>query len=197
MEIDQKKESKILLVLDIDETLVHATPERLSRKADFKVFDYFVYLRPYLNDFLTDIKDDFLVSVWSSASDDYVEEVVKKIFPKDFDLKFVWGRSRCTPKRFLHIDDYDNSESRYLDHFNYIKPLKKVKKRGYNMDKILIVDDTPHKSSDNYGNAIYPKEYLGDTDDDELKELSKYLKTLKNIGNVRKIEKRGWRNKIE
>ncbi|WP_299889997.1 HAD family hydrolase [uncultured Lacinutrix sp.] len=195
--MNPKEENKILLVLDIDETLVHATPTELNRKADFKVFNYYVYLRPYLNHFLNEIKNDFSVAVWSSASDDYVEEVVKIIFPEEMKLEFVWGRSRCKPKRFLNVDNFGNYESRYLDHYNFIKPLKKVKKKGFSLDKILIIDDTPHKSSDNFGNAIYPKEYLGELDDDELKALSEYLKTLKDKTNVRKIEKRGWRNNLK
>ena len=185
--------NKILLILDIDETLVHATPKVLDREADFKVFDYYVYRRPYLIHFLNAIKNDFLLAVWSSASDDYVEEVVKIIFPEDITLEFVWGRSKCKPKRFLNIDDFGNYESRYLDHYNFIKPLKKVKKKGFSLDRMLIVDDTPRKSSDNFGNAIYPKEYLGDVKDDELKALAHYLKMLKDVTNVRTIEKRGWR----
>jgi len=188
---------KILLILDVDETLIHASAKELGIKADFKVFDYFIYKRPYLDFFLDEIKDHFMVAVWSSASDDYVNEIVKLIFPENFDLKFVWGRSRCTPKRFLNVDEYGNYDDRYLDHFNYVKPLKKVKKKGFDLNKILIIDDTPHKSRENYGNAIYPKEYLGDIEDDELKQLSKYLKLFMGIDNVRSIEKRNWRNEID
>ena len=58
---------------------------------------------------------------------------------------------------------------------------------------ILIVDDTPEKSRNNYGNAIYIKEFSGDTTDEELKHLHDYLLTLKKVDNVRTIEKRGWR----
>ena len=59
------------------------------------------------------------------------------------------------------------------------------------------MDDTPHKSKDNFGNAIYPKAFMGDTSDEELKLLFKYLKTLKEEENVRRIEKRNWRSDIE
>jgi carboxy-terminal domain RNA polymerase II polypeptide A small phosphatase len=37
---------KKLLILDLDETLIHATSKKLSREPDFIVFDYFVYKRP-------------------------------------------------------------------------------------------------------------------------------------------------------
>ena len=62
---------------------------------------------------------------------------------------------------------------------------------------MIIVDDTPHKCIENYGNAIYPNEYLGEIDDTELLFLAKYLKTLKDATNVRTIEKRGWRNQTQ
>jgi RNA polymerase II subunit A small phosphatase-like protein len=60
----------------------------------------------------------------------------------------------------------------------------------------LIVDDTPHKSRQNYGNVIYPREYLGDAADDELPQLLRYLLQLKDAENVRTIEKRNWRNRL-
>ena len=191
-----KNENKILLILDIDETLIHARETQLNRKSDFVIFNYSVYKRPFLKDFLLKVKDDFLIGVWSSASDGYVEAIVKKIFPKEINLEFVWGRSRCTYRRNLQIDEFGYYDDNYSNHYHYIKPLKKLKRKGYNLNRILIVDDSPHKCQDNYGNAIYPKEYKGEQNDDELKFLAKYLNTLKDKENVRWIEKRNWKSKF-
>lgn len=192
-----KNANKTLLILDLDETLIHATAQELGRKSDFIIFDYHVYKRPFLDEFLHQVSQEFLIAVWSSASDDYVEEVVKNIFPSDMKLEFVWGRSRATFRRRLRTDNLgyfaDNPDS----HYHYTKPLKKLKKKGYNLDRILIVDDTPHKCMHNYGNAIYPAEYLGAENDEELKHLSIYLSSLKDIENVRNIEKRGWINTVK
>lgn len=190
-------QEKILLILDLDETLIYATEKQLERKSDFNIFNYFVYQRPYLQEFLNEVKDNFMLAIWSSASDDYVEEIVKRIIPDEIDLEFVWGRSRCTYKRNMQIDEYGYYGNDYSNHYHYIKPLKKLKKKGYILEKILIVDDTPHKSKDNYGNAIYPEEFKGEINDEELDKLSKYLDTLKDVLNVRHIEKRNWRNKIK
>ena len=44
---------EILLILDLDETLIHASAIEVREEADFQVFDYFVYKRPGLADFLT------------------------------------------------------------------------------------------------------------------------------------------------
>lgn len=192
-----KNQNKILLVLDIDETLIHATENELDRKADFKVFDYHIYKRPFLNNFFDEIKDHFLLAVWSSASDDYVEKIAKTIFPKEINLEFIWGRSRCTYRRNLQIDEYGYYDDNYLNHYHYIKPLKKLKRQGYDLGKILIIDDSPHKCQDNFGNAIYPKEFTGDVRDNDLKFLGTYLKSLIGKKTVRRIEKRNWQLKFK
>ena len=191
-----KNDEKILLILDVDETLVFATKKELNQKSDFTIFDYHVYKRPYLNQFLEAIKDDFLLAVWSSASDDYVEAIVEQIIPKGITLEFIWARSRCTYRKNIQIDEFGYYNTDYQNHHHYIKPLKKLKRKGYQLERILIVDDTPHKSKDNYGNAIYPKEFKGKTNDDELKILAQYLKKLKDEKNVRRIEKRIWRSQM-
>lgn len=190
-----KNQKKTLLVLDIDETLIFASDKELNRKADFKIFDYYVYKRPYLEQFIATIKDEFILAIWSSASDDYVEAIAQQIIPEDIKLAFVWGNSRCTYKRNIQIDEQGYYED--VSHYHYIKPLKKLKRKGYKLERILIVDDSPHKSKDNFGNAIYPKQFQGAPDDDELKQLAKYLLSLKDKENIRKIEKRNWRAQIE
>ncbi len=39
---------KPLIILDVDQTLIFATKERLNKEPDFIVFDYNVYKRPSL-----------------------------------------------------------------------------------------------------------------------------------------------------
>lgn len=170
-----------LLILDLDETLIHATENKLATKEDFQFDKYFVYERPYLRQFLIDISAHFKLGIWSTGDDAYVNEIVQHIKPDGVDLVMVWGRSKCSLKR-----DYT------FDNYYYEKRLSKLKKKGFSLEQIIIVDDTPEKSGNNYGNAVYIKEYLGDTSDEELKYLYHYLLTLKDVENVRTIEKRGW-----
>ena len=61
--------------------------------------------------------------------------------------------------------------------------------------RVLIVDDTRHKVSRNYGNAIYVSPYEGADDDNELHQLARYLNSLRYEANFHRIEKRGWRTK--
>ena len=173
-----------LLILDLDETLIHATRDKLDIQEDFQFDQYFVHKRPYLDEFLIKISNHFKVGIWSSATDTYVSEIVKQIKPDSVEFEIIWGRSKCSLKR-----DYT------FDTVNFEKRLDKLKKKGFRLEQIIIVDDSPEKSRTNYGNAVYIKEYTGDKTDEELKHLHDYLITLKNAENIRAIEKRGWRFK--
>jgi RNA polymerase II subunit A small phosphatase-like protein len=184
-----------LLVLDLDETLIHARSERLDQEEAFRVFGYYVYVRPHVERFLIDCATHFRLAVWSSASDGYVEEIVRRVFPPEIPLEFVWGRSRCTLsfdyKRFAvdgHVDAFS--------HYHHVKKLHKLKRKGYRLEHVLIVDDSPEKCIHNYGNAIYVREYGGEQYDEELLHLRDYLVTLKDAVNVRTIEKRTWRKTV-
>lgn len=171
-----------LIILDLDETLVHATKNKLPIKEDFKLEDYFIYKRPFLNDFLKSISEDFKIGIWSSASDFYVSEIVDTIKSKSLEFEFIWGRSKCSRRRDFYFDEYV-----------YEKRLDKLKKKGFPLEHILIIDDSPEKSRTNFGNAIHIKPFEGDLNDSELNFLQKYLLEIKNVENVRELEKRHWR----
>lgn len=171
-----------LLILDLDETLVFATEDPLNYTPDCQLSDYAVYCRPYLNEFLTQVLVWFQVAVWSSAGGSYVQEVVELIFPDANALKFVWSGKRCTQR-------YDLIESQ----FYWVKKLKKVKRRGFNLDQVLMIDDTPQKLEQNYGNLIRVRPFEGDRHDTELRDLLPFLAALRSVDNVRQVEKRNWR----
>lgn len=189
-----KQRQSILLVLDIDETLIHASEKPLGRRPDFQVFQFHVYCRPHLKNFLNVCTEWYDIGVWSSASDQYVQCIVNEIFPNPEQLHFVWGETRTTTRVTRPVDVHMNS--RPLGYYHDRKHLSKLKRFGWPLEKILIVDDSPEKSAQNYGNAIYPKAFEGQKDDDELKFLASYLEQLKDCVNVRQIEKRGWRNSV-
>lgn len=186
---------KLLLILDLDETLIHASSTELDRPADFHLFDYHIYLRPHLEEFLINCSEHFKLAIWSSASDDYVAEVTKRIVPSSIPLDFIWGRSRCT-YCFHNAAFEESGYTDYHSHYDYVKVLKKLRRYGYDLNKVLIVDDTPAKSKRNYGNAIYPQEYRGQPQDTELTSLLAYLINLKDAESVRSIEKRDWKNRL-
>ena len=58
-----------------------------------------------------------------------------------------------------------------------------------------MVDDTPSKLKNNYGNLVPISEFMGNVNDIELLRLIKYLLDLKKEKNIRKVEKRYWATK--
>ncbi|MCP3059567.1 HAD family hydrolase [Myxococcus sp. K38C18041901] len=184
--------ARMLLVLDLDETLIHTREKPLARKADLKVHRLHVYLRPHVERFMADCAQRFRMAFWSAASDDYVKVLARRLLPRGCRPEFTWGRSRCT----FAMDAARVREEGFMDpsrHYGYVKRLRKLRRRGYRLERVLIVDDTPATCVHNYGNAIYVKPFEGDTADAELPALSRYLATLADLPDVRRLEKRGWR----
>ena len=174
-----------LLILDLDETLVYATEEVLARPADFKVAEYFVYKRPHVDLFLAKCFEHLKVAVWTSSGSNYAAAVTDNIFADPTKLQFIWSKERCTQRFDPELrDSY------------WIKDLKKVKKLGYPLENILVIDDSPEKLQRNFGNHIRIKPFEGDPDDRELLYLSEYLEQIKDVSNVRTVDKRHWRKKV-
>lgn len=99
---------------------------------------------------------------------------------------FVFSGVRTT-RRF----DHDRHEA------YYIKDLKKVRKRGFDLRRVLIADDLELNAQRNYGNAVYVREFNGELDDDELLLLADYLEHLSDKPNFRTVEKRYWRSDVQ
>lgn len=175
-------ESLPLLVLDLDETLIYGAEGEGQRPCDFRVGRFHVFKRPHLDEFLRGAGKLFRLAVWSSASADYVDAIARTILPPGLEWAFVWSRDRCVIRRNLETFETE-----------YVKDLKKVKRQGYDLARILVVDDTGHKVARNFGNAIYITSFEGDPDDEELPILLQYIGSIAGAENFRAIEKRGWR----
>ena len=171
-----------LLILDLDETLVYATEEPLERPADFCVGPYQVYRRPYAENFLAQCLDWFRVAVWTSSSPLYAQGVTQALFAETEALAFLWASDKCTPAYDLESGELYSKKS-----------LKKVKQKGYALESVIALDDSPQKWQQSYGNLILVKPYVGAEDDQELPRLLVYLETLRRAENVRAVDKRGWR----
>lgn len=174
-----------LLVLDLDETLIYATEINLERDFDFVVGPYFVYKRPYLDEFLKFCFENFEIAVWTSSTEIYAAEIIENIFDYKDIVSFVWSRERCT----IGFDEEKRVNF-------YEKKILKIKRLGYNLQSVIVVDDSPETWRSSYGNLVRVKPFFGEIEDNELKHLIVYFEKLKTIENVRKFEKRNWRGKL-
>jgi len=171
-----------LLILDLDETLVYARRERDGLGYAFETPPYYVSVRPHLPGFLDSVFEWFSVAVWTSAGEDYARQVISEIFPDPDELIFCWFSDRCT-RRF----DPELREQFWL------KDLKKVRRRGFNLERVLMMDDTRKKLGRQYGNLLPIVPFLGDPGDRELLDILPFLNWIKDQPGFRSIEKRNWR----
>jgi len=178
--------SEILLVLDIDETLIYATRDELNYSPNFEVPFYKIYKRPGLDEFLLKISSIFQIGFWSSASNHYVKNIAQQLSTNFFNPLIIWGRSRCTFE--IDRDNKNHSVSSRESHYNYVKKLSKLsKKLSYSLEKIIIIDDSPHKSKYNKENAIQIKSWEGDKTDNELEKLGDFLCSIAQKKSIREI----------
>ena len=171
-----------LLILDLDGTLIYASETPLGRAPDFSAGPYCVYKRPHLDRFLETCRAWFELAVWTSSSRAYAECIIGELFDDPEALACLLANERCT-QRFC---------PETLDHY-MVKNLHKLRRKGYSLSKMLIIDDTPATFKLNYGNGIRVSEYRGHPEDEELLDLLRFLKHLGAVEDVRRIEKRGWR----
>lgn len=156
----------------------------MDRPADFEVTQYFIYRRPFLSEFLHHVAERFELAVWTSSSPGHASEVCRAIFNEACRPSFIWASDRCTQMRDFEQDCWFGA-----------KRLQKIKRRGYDLNKVLVVDDSPEKHTRNYGNLIRVEPDLGSLEDQELQYLASYLDSLTSVPHVRAIEKRNWRKK--
>ena len=176
--------ASLLVIFDLDETLIHATEQPLARDPDFAVGPFPIYKRPFTEELLVDCA-------------------------RSARWPFGPRRRGTMPRRSWNTSYRKMSGSLRLDAralhpalhvrgagVGWIKDLKKVKKHGFPLERVLMVDDIPGNLARQYGNYVRVTPYLGDEDDRELALLARYLRELRGVENVRMVEKRGWQRRF-
>ena len=97
-------------------------------------------------------------------------------------LQFVWSRGRCTQR-------FDPEKQ---DHY-WAKNFEKVKRKGFTLARVLMIDDSPEALADHFGNHLKLQRFEGQASDSELRDVLPFLKWLSGIENLRSVEKRRWR----
>ena len=182
---DESISEEKLIILDIDETLLHAATSPLGIGVDHKTARTFIYKRPHVDEFLNFCGKHFRVAVWTTASAAFAEEIFSRVFKLNYALEFLWSASHCSDQRGIG-DVYDYP----------CKNLMKLEKIGYCLKDISMIDDTPEKLRQTPRNLMQVKAFRGDKDDDELNFLAPYLLTLKSANDICAIEKTNWKHGI-
>ncbi len=174
-----------LLVLDLDETLVHSSAARLEREPEHRVFNYFVYERPGVRQFLQECFEQFRVGIWTASTAPYAREILSRV--TDISrFAFIWSREHCS------IATHPVTRR-----FDLLKDIGQLELAGYNPADIIFVDDLPHRLCLSADNIIQVRPFTGDRADRELDELQTYVSWLHAVRDVRLVNKSAWREEVD
>ena len=158
------------LVLDLDETLIHYKTE-ISKNLDNPKKTMLI-LRPDLILFLKEMKKIYELVLFSYATYEYIEKVLKIIESKEKFFDYILDRRHIT---------YENG--------SYIKNLSLI---GRDLKNVIIVDDKPQAFKMHKENGIFIKPFYGDCLNNKnlLKNLIDILKDIRKdvetSGDIRK-----------
>lgn len=170
----ESSDSRITLVLDLDETLVHCTVEPIA-DADmifpvtFNGIQYRVHVRtrPYLMEFLAAVSKKFEVVVFTASQRVYANELLQRIDPDGKYIKHRIFREACL-----------------LVEGNYLKDLNVLNR---NLATSVLVDNSPHAFGYQVDNGIPIESWFDDPGDSELLKLEHFLTTLHGVNDVRTV----------
>ncbi|CAN6358986.1 unnamed protein product, partial [Urochloa humidicola] len=172
----------IVLVLDLDETLVHSKLQPcddfdFTLQVFFNMEDHTVYVRqrPHLQMFLHQVAQMFEVVVFTASESVYAEPLLDKLDPDRKLISHRFYRESCT---------FSNG--------SYTKDLTIF---GVDLAKIVIVDNTPQVFQLQVDNGIPIKSWFDDPSDVELMELLPFLATLVDAKDVRPIISKNFNEK--
>ena len=185
--------SKRLLVLDMDETLIHCKalngmviPDNPSNSTSDRIISIklndnielgiFVHFRPHVFEFLKTMSEFYDIVVFTASSRQYATPILEILDPEKKYIKGTFFREHCIK----------------ADNKSYIKDLRMFSKQK-NQNDIVIVDNSANCFSNNLSNAIPVIPFYGNKIDKELPELQKFLMWLQEKQNIPKIQKNYFR----
>jgi len=139
------------LVIDLDETLIH-----LKRSSDINSKEGILIFRPYLFYFLSLMKKEYELILFSFGNEKYVDPIINMIEKKEKYFSHRLYRRHAV-----------------LSGKNFVKDLSKL---GRDLKTILIIDNLPQAFKLQNENGIWVKAFYGDCKGDN--------ETLKNLGDV-------------
>lgn len=165
---------KPTLALDLDETLVHCTVEPID-KPDIvfpvtfngTLYNVYVRKRPYLDYFLETVSRSFEVVVFTASQKVYADVLLNLLDPENKYICHRLFREACL-----------------LVQGNYLKDLHVL---GRDLQKTVLVDNSPHAYGFQIDNGIPIESWFDDDTDTELLKLVGFLRRVVTADDVRPI----------
>lgn len=164
--IKTRRTPEYTVVLDLDETLVHAslTPQPNS-DCQFEVvmpdgtqYAVYVKLRPGLMEFLKRLSENYELVLFTASKQVYAEKLISMLDPDKKYIKYRLYRDHCRQVML-----------------NYVKDLTVMAR---DLAKTVIVDNSPQAFSFQVENGIPIRSWFGDEDDNELEKVADMIDKL-------------------
>lgn len=162
-------QSPIIVILDVDETLIHA-PEANDLKGEFSVDGQNIVKRPGVDKFLDLLSTDpvYRPAIWSAGEHEYVHQIVDNLFPNKDLLEFVMTRNDIN-----EMADKPLARAVKVYHEKACWAPEYYPEIG--IRDMLIIDNRYGVTGGNHLNHLHIIDFVGDKKDNELERLWKYL----------------------
>ncbi|KFV74752.1 Carboxy-terminal domain RNA polymerase II polypeptide A small phosphatase 1, partial [Struthio camelus australis] len=175
-EIKPQDTSKLCVVIDLDETLVHSSFKPVNN-ADFIIpveidgimHQVYVLKRPHVDEFLQRMGELFECVLFTASLAKYADPVA--------DLLDKWGAFRARLFR----------ESCVFHRGNYVKDLSRL---GRDLRRIIIVDNSPASYIFHPDNAVPVASWFDNMADTELLDLLPFFERLSKVDDVYTVLKK-------
>jgi CTD small phosphatase-like protein 2 len=175
--------TKKTLVLDLDETLVHCSIDRVPNPdhvfpVQYNGVEYQVHVkkRPFLDYFLQTVSREFEVIVFTASQAVYANTLLDYIDPSGTYIHHRLFRDAC-----LEVGG------------NFLKDLSVL---GRQLDHSVLVDNSPHAYSYHVDNGIPIESWFDDPSDTELLKLVPFLRKLHRVKDVRPLVRKQFKTHL-
>ena len=179
-----KNSTKKILLLDLDETLIHADfnneyvnneinkyDKIISFEDENEIISVGIFIRNGLNIFLKELSKDFIIGIFTASSKNYADAIINYIDPNKDYIKFRLYRDNCI--QFNNIS---------------IKDLRILK--GIDLKNVVLVDNSMYSFANQLNNGILINSFYCDKNDVDLFSVMNYLKCfVNNADDIREVNK--------
>eukprot|EP01060_Flectonema_neradi_P021475 TRINITY_DN29133_c0_g1_i1.p1 TRINITY_DN29133_c0_g1~~TRINITY_DN29133_c0_g1_i1.p1 ORF type:complete len:223 (+),score=40.60 TRINITY_DN29133_c0_g1_i1:38-670(+) len=168
----EQPRSKHVLVLDLDETLIHScfkySPSdfTVDMEMDGEEFTAYVRKRPYVEYFLRKCCEMFDVIIWTASTKNYAQPLVAKLLEatgSDTNIPCLY-RDDCTEIGGVHIKD--------------------LTKLRVPLDKVLIIDNSPAVAFLQPRNHVPISSWFKEVSDRSLLQLLPFLERVQSSESI-------------
>ena len=200
--------SKLNVIFDIDETLIHSHLQKnvrlftgVAHNTEYKLFTTtnkkpcIYFIRNYVHMLLQYCFEYCNVGIWSLGSNKYIIPLLKDLLTKQqYDkLTVVICRKNMTDKYVEYVDEKNSKEFKInLLNNEPTKPLQYLfdNYKMFTPKNTLLIDDSAFNISINPLNSIYIPKYCILDNDVYLLNVYQWLNKYKNKKDIRNIDKK-------